>query len=158
MAEVKIIREKPRSPNVTVELSGASLAWDTAGHSAQPTPRGTPYVGLSQRVARKKCHQQQADPGHCGMGEEPQGHLLTDSSGDTPLNSEDHTLHVPTISQRLQRTLHCIDLTIEQVQIPTITLQGLKKKKNRFIYIFVCVCVCVCTYTHLYKHIFWSVK
>ncbi|KAI4894928.1 hypothetical protein NFI96_014952, partial [Prochilodus magdalenae] len=114
MAEVKIIREKPQNPQVAVELSGASLAWDTAGHSAQPTPRGTPYVGRSQRVARKKRHQQ-ADPGNCGMVEIQHGPLLTcESSGETLSSTEDQTLHVPTISQRLQRTLHCIDLTIEQ--------------------------------------------
>uniref|UniRef100_A0A8B9L136 ATP-binding cassette sub-family C member 5 n=1 Tax=Astyanax mexicanus TaxID=7994 RepID=A0A8B9L136_ASTMX len=114
MAEVKSIRELPQKPNAAVELSGASLAWDTAGHSAQPTPRGTPYVGLSQRVARKK-RQQKGDAKNCGMGEDEQDRdLFTDITGDTPSAVEDHTLHVPTISQRLQRTLHCIDLTIEQ--------------------------------------------
>ncbi|KAL7878331.1 hypothetical protein AOLI_G00093050 [Acnodon oligacanthus] len=113
MAEVKTIHEKPLNPNLAVELSGACFAWDTAGNSAQPTPRGTPYVGRSQRVARKKRHQQ-GDTRHCDMAEIQHGHLLTDNSEDTPSSAEDHTLHVPTISQRLQRTLHCIDLSIEK--------------------------------------------
>ncbi|XP_066541768.1 multidrug resistance-associated protein 5 [Hoplias malabaricus] len=113
MAEVTMIHEKPQNPHVAIELRGASLAWDTAGHSAQPSPRGTPYVGLSQRAARKK-RQQQNDSGHCEMAEEQQGHLLTNSSRDMPSSTEDQTLHVPTISQRLQRTLHCIDLSIEK--------------------------------------------
>ncbi|MCI4379410.1 hypothetical protein PGIGA_G00227900 [Pangasianodon gigas] len=110
MAEVKTIRELPQNTHISVELSGASLAWETGGHSAQPTPRGTPYVGLSQRVARKKRFQKD-DPSNCGMVEEEHhGRLLT----DMPSGAEDHTLPVPTISQRLQRTLHCIDLTIQK--------------------------------------------
>lgn len=116
MAEVKTIRELPQSPHISVELSGASLAWETGGHSAQPTPRGTPYVGMSQRVARKKQYQKE-DPSHCGIVEEEhQGRLLTDVTSGT----EDHTLPIPTISQRLQRTLHCIDLTIQKVQILSV--------------------------------------
>lgn len=113
MAEVKTIRERPESTHVSVELCGASLAWETGGNSAQPTPRGTPYVGLSQRVARKKRYQKE-DQSNCGtLEEEHHGRLLT----DMPSGAEDHTLPVPTISQRLQRTLHCIDLSIQKVQI-----------------------------------------
>lgn len=113
MAEIKTLRERTQSSHVAVELSGASLAWEIGGHSAQPTPRGTPYVGLSQRVARKKRYQKE-NPSNCGMVEEEHhGRLLT----DLPPGAEDHTLPVPTISQRLQRTLHCIDLTIQKVQI-----------------------------------------
>lgn len=113
MAEVRTIREQPQSAHISVELCGASLAWETGGHSAQPTPRGTPYVGLSQRVARKKRYRKE-DSGHCGMvDEEHHGQLLT----DIPLGAEDHTLPVPTVSQRLQRTLHCIDLSIQKVQM-----------------------------------------
>ncbi|KAI5098386.1 multidrug resistance-associated protein 5 isoform X1, partial [Silurus meridionalis] len=110
MAEIKTIREQPQNTDISVELSGASLAWETGGHSAQPTPRGTPYVGLGQRAARKKRYQKE-DPSHCGIAEEEHhGRLLT----EIPSGAEDHTLPVPTISQRLQRTLHCIDLTIQK--------------------------------------------
>lgn len=117
MAEVKTIRERPQSIHIAVELTEASLAWETGGHSAQPTPRGTPYVGLSQRVARKKQYQKE-DPSNCGMVEEEHhGQLLT----DMPSGAEDNTLPVPTISQRLQRTLHCIDLTIQKVQLIYMT-------------------------------------
>ncbi|XP_060779435.1 multidrug resistance-associated protein 5 isoform X2 [Neoarius graeffei] len=110
MAEVKTIRERPQNTHVSVELRGASLAWETGGHSAQPTPRGTPYVGLSQRVARKKRYQKE-DPSNCATLEaEHHGRLLT----VMPSGAEDHTLSVPTISQRLQRALHCIDLSIQK--------------------------------------------
>ncbi|XP_026888570.2 multidrug resistance-associated protein 5 isoform X1 [Electrophorus electricus] len=114
MAEVSSVRECPQSPSMAVELSGASLAWESAGHSAQPTPRGTPYVGLSQRASRTKQHQH-GEAGHCAMSEEERREqMLTNVTGDTGSRVEEHTLHVPTVSQRLQRTLHCVDLTIQQ--------------------------------------------
>ncbi|XP_051952983.1 ATP-binding cassette sub-family C member 5-like [Xyrauchen texanus] len=114
MAEVKMIRELPQNPSAAIEMSGASLAWETGGHSAQPSPRGTPYVGLGLRGGHKKPRQRD-DPRHQGMMEEEQnGRLLNDVSGDMASSPDDQTLQVPTISQRLQRTLHCIDLTIQK--------------------------------------------
>uniref|UniRef100_A0A672SXV0 Multidrug resistance-associated protein 5-like n=1 Tax=Sinocyclocheilus grahami TaxID=75366 RepID=A0A672SXV0_SINGR len=114
MAEVKMIRELPRNPSVAIEMTSASLAWETGGHSAQPSPRSTPYVGLGMRGCRKK-RRQCDDPKHHGMlEEETHGQLLNDVSVDVASSPEDQTLQVPTISQRLQRTLHCIDLTIQK--------------------------------------------
>ncbi|XP_048025054.1 multidrug resistance-associated protein 5 [Megalobrama amblycephala] len=114
MAEVKMIREVPTNPSIAVEMTGAGLAWETGGHSAQPSPRGTPYIGLGMRGCRKK-RRQHDDPKHHGMlEEETHGQLLNDVSVDMVSTPEDHTLQVPTISQRLQRTLHCIDLTIQK--------------------------------------------
>uniref|UniRef100_A0A673MCM5 ATP-binding cassette sub-family C member 5 n=1 Tax=Sinocyclocheilus rhinocerous TaxID=307959 RepID=A0A673MCM5_9TELE len=114
MAEVKMIRELPRNPSAAIEMTSASLAWETGGHSAQPSPRSTPYVGLGMRGCRKK-RRQRDDPKHHGMlEEETHGQLLNDVSVDMASSPEDQTLQVPTISQRLQRTLHCIDLTIQK--------------------------------------------
>ncbi|KTG37988.1 hypothetical protein cypCar_00012072 [Cyprinus carpio] len=114
MAEVKMIRELPRNPSVAIEMTSVSLAWETGGHSAQPSPRGTPYVGLGMRGCRKK-RRQRDDPKHHGMlEEETHGQLLKDVSVDMASSPEDQTLQVPTISQRLQRTLHCIDLSIQK--------------------------------------------
>uniref|UniRef100_A0A8C1Z4K7 ATP-binding cassette sub-family C member 5 n=1 Tax=Cyprinus carpio TaxID=7962 RepID=A0A8C1Z4K7_CYPCA len=114
MAEVKMIRELPRNPSVAIEMTSVSLAWETGGHSAQPSPRGTPYVGLGMRGCRKK-RRQRDDPKHQGMlEEETHGQLLKDVSVDMASSPEDQTLQVPTISQRLQRTLHCIDLSIQK--------------------------------------------
>lgn len=115
MAEVKMIRELPRNPSIAIEMTGASLAWETGSHSAQPTPRGTPYVGLGMKGCRKKRSQQDDTRHHKRLEEEQNGHLLNDVSGDMTASPDDHTLQVPTISQRLQRTLHCIDLTIPKV-------------------------------------------
>ncbi|XP_057203387.1 multidrug resistance-associated protein 5 [Triplophysa rosa] len=114
MAEVKMIRELPRNPSIAIEMTGASLAWETGSHSAQPTPRGTPYVGLGMKGGRKKRSQQDDSRHHKRLEEEQNGHLLNDVSGDVTASPDDHTLQVPTISQRLQRTLHCIDLTIQK--------------------------------------------
>ncbi|XP_062861185.1 multidrug resistance-associated protein 5 [Trichomycterus rosablanca] len=108
MAELNTTRGCPQSPSVAVEMIGACLAWETGGHSAQPTPRGTPYVGQNQRVKKRYRQEEQK---HCGTDEDDHhGHLL----GDTPMSGEEPSLPVPTISQRLQRTLHCIDLTIQK--------------------------------------------
>lgn len=115
MAEVKMIREVPTNPSTAVEMTGASLAWETGGHSAQPSPRGTPYIGLGMRGCRKKRRQCDDQKRHAMLEEETHGQLLNDVSGDMASSPEDHTLQVPTISQRLQRTLHCIDLTIQKV-------------------------------------------
>lgn len=115
MAEVKMIRELPSSPSIAIEMTGASLAWETGGHSAQPSPRGTPYVGLGMRGCRKK-RRQRDDPKHHGMlEEETRGQLLNDVPVDMASIPDEQTLQVPTISQRLQRTLHCIDLSIQKV-------------------------------------------
>ncbi|XP_026086887.1 multidrug resistance-associated protein 5-like [Carassius auratus] len=114
MAEVKMIRELPSNPSIAIEMTGASLAWETGGHSAQPTPRGTPYVGLGMRGCRKK-RRQRDDPKHHGMlEEETHGRLLNDVPVDMASSPDEQTLQVPTISQRLQRTLHCIDLSIQK--------------------------------------------
>lgn len=115
MAEVKMIREQPSNPSSAVEMTGASLAWETGGHSAQPSPRGTPYIGLGMRGCRKKRRQRDDPKHHVILEEETHGQLLHDVSGDIASSPEDHTLQVPTISQRLQRTLHCIGLTIQKV-------------------------------------------
>uniref|UniRef100_A0A9J7XFN9 ATP-binding cassette sub-family C member 5 n=1 Tax=Cyprinus carpio carpio TaxID=630221 RepID=A0A9J7XFN9_CYPCA len=114
-ASVAIDRFKlPRNPSVAIEMTSVSLAWETGGHSAQPSPRGTPYVGLGMRGCRKK-RRQRDDPKHHGMlEEETHGQLLKDVSVDMASSPEDQTLQVPTISQRLQRTLHCIDLSIQK--------------------------------------------
>uniref|UniRef100_A0A8C2DVI9 ATP-binding cassette, sub-family C (CFTR/MRP), member 5 n=1 Tax=Cyprinus carpio TaxID=7962 RepID=A0A8C2DVI9_CYPCA len=111
---VKMIRELPSSPSIAIEMTGASLAWETGGHSAQPSPRGTPYVGLGMRGCRKK-RRQRDDPKHHGMlEEETRGQLLNDVPVDMASIPDEQTLQVPTISQRLQRTLHCIDLSIQK--------------------------------------------
>lgn len=141
MAEVKMIRDQPQDPKVAVEMCAASLAWEMVGHSAQPTPRGTPYVGLSQRKIRRKQQQQQSQPSPQSdvAAEQQRSQYLSDAGASTP----EHQPHgISTISQRLQRTLHCIDLTVEQVCDGTpwlVTILDCSKISQTE----VCACVCV---------------
>ncbi|KAG9348188.1 hypothetical protein JZ751_001923 [Albula glossodonta] len=119
MPEVEMIRPRPQNPLAAIEISGASLAWEVGGHSAQPTPRGTPSVGVAQRHGLRRHRSATAARGAERVGEqgaleEQAGHLLTDREGDTASSPEDEAPPIPTISQRLQRTLHCIDLTVPQ--------------------------------------------
>uniref|UniRef100_A0A6Q2YPB9 ATP-binding cassette sub-family C member 5 n=1 Tax=Esox lucius TaxID=8010 RepID=A0A6Q2YPB9_ESOLU len=106
MAEVEMIRDKPYDPHVAVEMTGASLAWETAGHSAQPTPRGTPSVSTTQRHGRRRPIREE-------MGEQA-GRLLKEGEAETLSIPGDDPPPVPTVCQRLQRTLHCVDLTVQQ--------------------------------------------
>ncbi|TRY99951.1 hypothetical protein DNTS_010308 [Danionella cerebrum] len=129
MAEVDMIRELPRNPSIAVEMSGACLAWETGGHSAQPSPRGTPYMGVGMRG--KKHRKRNGSKHQSSLEEESQGQLLNDVSGDTASSPEDQTLHVPTISQRLQRTLHCIDLSIPKMTL----LEGTVAVNGDFAYV-----------------------
>ncbi|KAL4647043.1 multidrug resistance-associated protein 5 isoform X1 [Arapaima gigas] len=111
MPEVEMIRAQPQCPGVAVELSGASFAWETGSHSAQPTPRGTPSVGVTQRRGHKKAQEGRS------RGEETveqSGHLLVEGEAETTTGTVDESTPIPTVSQRLQRTLHCIDLTVPE--------------------------------------------
>ncbi|CAB1348462.1 unnamed protein product [Coregonus sp. 'balchen'] len=111
MAEVEMIRDKPQNPQVAVEMTGASLAWETAGHSAQPTPRGTPMVGATQRHGRRRPTQEYK------AGEQA-GRLLKE--GEIQSSPEGNPPPIPSVSQRLQRTLHCVDLTVQQGKLTGI--------------------------------------
>ncbi|KAL0973582.1 hypothetical protein UPYG_G00206420 [Umbra pygmaea] len=105
MAEVEMIRDKPQNPQVAVEMTGACLAWDMVGHSAQPTPRGTPSVCSMQRNGRRR-------PTRKEETGELVGQLLKE--GEILSLPEEEPPHIPTVCQRLQRTLHCVDLTVHQ--------------------------------------------
>uniref|UniRef100_A0A673MHL5 ATP-binding cassette, sub-family C (CFTR/MRP), member 5 n=1 Tax=Sinocyclocheilus rhinocerous TaxID=307959 RepID=A0A673MHL5_9TELE len=111
MAEVKMIRELPRNPSAAIEMTSASLAWETGGHSAQPSPRSTPYVGLGMRGCRKK-RRQRDDPKHHGMlEEETHGQLLNDVSVDMASSPEDQTLQ--RVSDLKHKTEHLSFVYVE---------------------------------------------
>lgn len=110
MPEVEIIQSCPQRPHVAVELSSASFAWEISGHSAQPTPRGTPSVGLVQRRGHKKSPEK-LEAGK--QSEDPGRQLLAEGE---PAGPEGEAAPIPTVSQRLQRTLHCIDLSVPKVR------------------------------------------
>ncbi|XP_035535343.1 multidrug resistance-associated protein 5 [Morone saxatilis] len=111
LPEVDSVRALPGDPQVAVEMCEASLAWEGGGQSAQPSP----CVRTAGRH-RHKCRDR------VGLQEEVTGSLLG-GGGDVALSQEEEEgqeetcpplLSVPPVSQRLQSTLHCISLSVEQ--------------------------------------------
>ncbi|MBN3286487.1 MRP5 protein, partial [Polyodon spathula] len=115
MEEVQIIRTKPSNPLNAIELTGASLAWDSSSTSAYPTPKGTPK--LKKDKGRRRDWKRQEEEEEEGLGKqgvlaEQKGQLLLDS--DEQHSPGDESKVIQSISLRLQRTLHCIELSIEE--------------------------------------------
>ncbi|XP_065816052.1 multidrug resistance-associated protein 5 [Labrus bergylta] len=104
LPEVEGVRASPGDPQVAVEMCGASLAWDGVGQSAQPSP-------CSRTDKRDRC---------IGRGvlqeEQVTGSLLR--GGGVSLGPEEEESPAPLTAaaahQRLQRTLHCINLRVRQ--------------------------------------------
>ncbi|XP_039899332.1 multidrug resistance-associated protein 5 [Simochromis diagramma] len=117
LPEVDGVRALPVNPQVAVEISGASLAWEGGGQSAQPSPS---VGGASRHRQREKCRDsaviQEQDE------EEVKDSLLRGREGGeerSPEEEEDREacpplLPTPSIPQRLQSTLHNINLSIQQ--------------------------------------------
>uniref|UniRef100_A0A3P9AY80 ATP-binding cassette, sub-family C (CFTR/MRP), member 5 n=1 Tax=Maylandia zebra TaxID=106582 RepID=A0A3P9AY80_9CICH len=117
LPEVDGVRALPVNPQVAVEISGASLAWEGGGQSAQPSPS---VGGASRHRQREKCRDsaviQEQDE------EEVKDSLLRGREGGeerSPEEEEDGEacpplLPTPSIPQRLQSTLHNINLSIQQ--------------------------------------------
>ncbi|XP_035772304.1 multidrug resistance-associated protein 5 [Neolamprologus brichardi] len=117
LPEVDGVRALPVNPQVAVEISGASLAWEGGGQSAQPSPS---VGGASRHRQREKCRDsaviQEQDE------EEVKDSLLRGGEGGeerSPEEEEDGEacpplLPTPSIPQRLQSTLHNINLSIQQ--------------------------------------------
>ncbi|XP_051254829.1 multidrug resistance-associated protein 5 isoform X5 [Dicentrarchus labrax] len=111
LPEVDSVRVLPGDPQVAVEMCEASLAWEGGGQSAQPSP----CVRTAGRH-RHKCRDRVV------LQEEVTGSLLG-GGGDVASSQEEEEgqeeacpplLPVPPVSQRLQSTLHCISLSVEQ--------------------------------------------
>ncbi|XP_013884203.1 ATP-binding cassette sub-family C member 5 [Austrofundulus limnaeus] len=117
LPEVASLRESPSDPQVAVEMRGASLGWEGLGQSTQSSP----YIRVTRRHRqRDKCR----DAGVLQDEEEQEevtGSLLggaeqvfSPEEEDVEENSCPPLLAVPPVSQHLQSTLHCIDLSVQQ--------------------------------------------
>lgn len=116
MEEVHMIKKKPASPHLTIEMKNATLAWDSSHSSIQNSPKLTPKTKKDKRAARgkkEKVRQLQRTE-HQAVLAEQKGHLLLDSD-ERPSPEEDEGKHIHLGSLRLQRTLYNIDLEIEEV-------------------------------------------
>ncbi|XP_037835575.1 multidrug resistance-associated protein 5 [Kryptolebias marmoratus] len=116
LPEVAGIRASPSGPHVAVEMRGATLGWEGVGQSTQASPC---VRAAGRHRQRDKCR----DTGVLQDDEEQEevtGSLL--GGGDHVSSPEEEEgedscpplLAVPPISQRLQSTLHCIDLSVQQ--------------------------------------------
>ncbi|OCT78465.1 hypothetical protein XELAEV_18029562mg [Xenopus laevis] len=113
MEEVYMIKKKPSSPNIIIELKNATLAWDTSYASNQCSPKGTPKLKKGKRGAKgkkEKCSLQ--IEGSQAVLAEQKGHLLIDS--DEHPSPDEETKEIPVINSKLQRALYSIDLDIEK--------------------------------------------
>lgn len=111
-----MIKKKPASPHLTIEMKNATLAWDSSHSSIQNSPKLTPKTKKDKRAARgkkEKVRQLQRTE-HQAVLAEQKGHLLLDSD-ERPSPEEDEGKHIHLGSLRLQRTLYNIDLEIEEV-------------------------------------------
>ncbi|XP_045395745.1 ATP-binding cassette sub-family C member 5 isoform X4 [Lemur catta] len=115
MEEVHMIKNKPASPHIKIEMKNATLAWDSSHASVQNSPKLTPKMKKDKRAARgkkEKVRQLQRTE-HQAVLAEQKGHLLLDSD-ERPSPEEEEGKHIHLGSLRLQRTLYSIDLEIEE--------------------------------------------
>ncbi|KAI5940374.1 Multidrug resistance-associated protein 5 [Manis javanica] len=115
MEEVHMIKKKPASPHIKIEMKNATLAWDFSHSSIQNSPKLTPKTKKDKRASRgkkEKVRQLQRTE-HQAVLAEQRGHLLLDSD-ERPSPEEEEGKHIQLGSLRLQRTLYNIDLEIEE--------------------------------------------
>uniref|UniRef100_A0A8C0N8S6 ATP binding cassette subfamily C member 5 n=1 Tax=Canis lupus familiaris TaxID=9615 RepID=A0A8C0N8S6_CANLF len=115
MEEVHMIKKKPASPHIKIEVKNATLAWDSSHSSIQNSPKLTPKMKKDKRAARgkkEKVRQLQRAEQQAVLAEQ-KGHLLLDSD-ERPSPEEDEGKHIHLGNLRLQRTLYNIDLEIEE--------------------------------------------
>ncbi|XP_040858978.1 multidrug resistance-associated protein 5 isoform X2 [Ochotona curzoniae] len=118
MEEVHMIKNKPSSPHIKIEMKGATLAWDSSHSSVQNSPKLSPKMKKDKRAARgkkEKARQLQRTE-HQAVLAEQKGHLLLDSD-ERPSPEEEEGKHIHLGSLRLQRTLYNIDLEIEEMTL-----------------------------------------
>lgn len=122
-----MIKNKPASPHIKIEMRNATLAWDSSHSSIQNSPELTPKMKKDKRAtrAKKEKSRQLQHTEHQAVLAEQKGHLLLDSD-ERPSPEEEEGKQIHTGSPRLQRTLYSIDLEIEEVSylsVPTHSLQ-----------------------------------
>ncbi|XP_074045732.1 ATP-binding cassette sub-family C member 5 isoform X2 [Macrotis lagotis] len=114
MEEVHMVKNKPASPHITIEVRNATLAWDSSHSSIQNSPKLTPKMKKDKKSAkgrREKAKLPHVEQQQAVLAEQ-KGHLLVDSD-DRP-SPEEEGKPIRLANLRLQRTLYNIDLEIEE--------------------------------------------
>ncbi|XP_053165539.1 ATP-binding cassette sub-family C member 5 isoform X2 [Hemicordylus capensis] len=112
MEEVHMVKKKPASPHIAIELKNATLAWESSHASVQSSPKMTPKMKKDKMAKSKKEKMKvQQREGQQAMLAEQKGHLLLDSDPPSP-EEENSRVHLTNV--RLQRVLYNVDLEIEK--------------------------------------------
>ncbi|XP_058282472.1 ATP-binding cassette sub-family C member 5 isoform X2 [Hylobates moloch] len=130
MEEVHMIKNKPASPHIKIEMKNATLAWDSSHSSIQNSPKLTPKMKKDKRASRgkkEKVRQLQRTE-HQAVLAEQKGHLLLDSD-ERPSPEEEEGKHIHLGHLRLQRTLHSIDLEIQEIGERGANLSGGQRQR-----------------------------
>ncbi|XP_042810566.1 multidrug resistance-associated protein 5 isoform X2 [Panthera tigris] len=130
MEEVHMIKKKPASPHIKIEVRNATLAWDSSHCSVQNSPKLTPKTKKDKRAARgkkEKVRQLQRTEQQAVLAEQ-KGHLLLDSD-ERPSPEEEEGKHIHLGILRLQRTLYNIDLEIEEIGERGANLSGGQRQR-----------------------------
>uniref|UniRef100_A0A8D0H1W3 ATP-binding cassette sub-family C member 5 n=1 Tax=Sphenodon punctatus TaxID=8508 RepID=A0A8D0H1W3_SPHPU len=113
MEEVHLIKKKPASPHIAVEVKNATLAWEFSHASVQSSPKLTPKMKKDKKIAKGKREKTKLEhEGQQAVLAEQKGHLLVDSDDHPSPEEENKNIHL--VNFRLQRTLYSIDLEIEK--------------------------------------------
>ncbi|XP_073215273.1 ATP-binding cassette sub-family C member 5 isoform X2 [Lepidochelys kempii] len=113
MEEVHMIKKKPASPHIAIEVKNATLAWEFSHASVQSSPKLTPKMKRDKKVTKgKKEKMKLQHEGPQAVLAEQKGHLLVDSDDHPSPEEENKNIHL--VNFRLQRTLYNIDLEIEK--------------------------------------------
>ncbi|XP_065413698.1 ATP-binding cassette sub-family C member 5 isoform X4 [Chrysemys picta bellii] len=113
MEEVHMVKKKPSSPHIAIEVKNATLAWENSHASVQSSPKLTPKMKRDKKVTKgKKEKMKLQHEGPQAVLAEQKGHLLVDSDDHPSPGEENKNIHL--VNFRLQRTLYNIDLEIEK--------------------------------------------
>ncbi|KAM3834515.1 ATP-binding cassette sub-family C member 5 isoform 4-T4 [Vipera latastei] len=113
MEEVHMVKKKPASPHAAIQMTNATLAWESPHASLQSSPKTTPKMKKGKTaMSRKDKKKLQQHEGRQTMFTEQKGHLLVDS--DDPPSPEEENQRIQLANVRLQRVLYNIDLEIEK--------------------------------------------
>ncbi|XP_058044804.1 ATP-binding cassette sub-family C member 5 isoform X2 [Ahaetulla prasina] len=113
MEEVHMVKKKPASPHAAIQMTNATLAWESSHASVQSSPKMTPKMkkGKAAMSAKDKRKLQQHE-GRQTVFTEQKGHLLVDS--DDPPSPEEENQRIQLANVRLQKVLYNVDLEIEK--------------------------------------------
>ncbi|KAM9316943.1 ATP-binding cassette sub-family C member 5 [Gastrophryne carolinensis] len=113
MEEVHLVKKKPTSSNIIIQLKNATLAWDASHASTQCSPKATPKLRKDKKGGKgKKEKANLQKEGPQAVLAEQKGHLLVENEDHGSPDEEGRDIQLSNV--RLQRALYNIDLEIDK--------------------------------------------